>query len=83
MEALLIKISGRDQVSHNGENAIILKNVEQYILKDIIAKLGFGLRDPELCLHMIEYKVDLIRSFYGAFKKAKAYLDVLNAKAEI
>ncbi len=32
---------------------------------------------------MIEYRVHPIRSFYGAFKKAEAYLDVLNAKAEM
>ena len=82
-EALLIGISGRDRVSHNGENAIILNNAEQHILKDTIAKFGFGLRVPELRLHMIEYRADPMRSLYGAFKKAEAYLDVLNAKAEM
>ena len=82
-ETLLIGISGKDRVTHNGENAIILNNAEQHILKDTIAKFGFGLKIPELCLHMIEYRADPIRSLYGAFKKAKVYLDVLNAKAQM
>ena len=82
-EALLIRISGRGRVSHNGENAIILNNAEQYILKDIIAKFRFGLRIPKLRLHMIEYRADPMRSLYEAFKKAEAYLNLLNAKAEM
>ncbi len=82
-ETLLIGISGRDQVTHNGENSIILNNAKQHILKDTIAKFGFGLKISELCLHMIEYKADPMRSLYGAFKKAEIYLDVSNAKAQM
>ena len=82
-KTLFIGILGKDQVTHNRENTIFLNNAEQYILKDIIAKFGFGLKIPELCLNMIEYKANPMRSLYGAFKKAKAYLDVLNAKAQI
>ena len=82
-EALLIRISRRDRVSHNRENAIILNNAKQHILKDTIAKFSFGLRIPELCLHMIEYRADPMHSLYEAFKKAEAYLDILNTKAEM
>ncbi len=60
-----------------------MNNEGQHILKDIIAKFGFGLKIPELCLHMIEYKANPMRSLYGAFKKAEVYLDVLNTKAQM
>ena len=32
---------------------------------------------------MIEYRVELVQSFYRAFKKAKAYILVLDAKLQI
>lgn len=32
---------------------------------------------------MIEYKADPMHSLYETFKKAKVYLDILNAKAKI
>lgn len=76
-ETLLIGISGKNQVTHNGENAIILNNTEQHILKDIITKFGFGLKISELCLNMIEYKANPIHSFYNVFKKAEAYLNII------
>ena len=80
-KTLFIKILEKDRVTHNGENAIILNNAEQNILKDTIAKFGFSLKILELCLHIIEYRANLMRGLYGAFKKAEAYLDILNAKA--
>lgn len=70
-------------MSHNRENAIFLNNAKQHILKDTIAKFGFGLRIPKLCLYMIKYRVDPMHSVYGAFKKAEAYLDILSAKAKM
>lgn len=82
-ETLLIRISGRDQVSYNGKNTLILNNAEQHILKGTIIKFGFGLKISKLCLYMIEYRADPMRNLYRAFKKAGAYLDVLNAKAKM
>lgn len=82
-ETLLIGISGKDRVTHNKENAIILNNTEQYILKNIIAKFCFGLKSHKLCRHMIDYRANPMHSLYGAFKKTEAYLNVLNAKAQI
>ena len=82
-EALLTRIFERDQESQNRKNAIILNNAEQHILKNTIAKFDFGFRVLKLCLHMIEYRTDPIRSLYEAFKKAEAYLDVLNGKAKM
>lgn len=76
-------ISGRDKVNHNGENSIILIKAEQYVLKDTIAKFGFGLKISELRFSMIKYRADLMRDLYGAFKKAELYLDMLNAKAQM
>lgn len=71
-------------MTHNGENVIILNNAKHHILKDTIAKFDFGLKIPKLRLYMIEYRADPMRSLYGAFKKAEAYLDVLvNAKAQM
>ena len=70
-------------MTHNGENAIILNNAEQHILKDTIAKFGFGLKIPKLCLYMIEYRANPMRSLYKLFKKVKTYFDVLNAKAQM
>ena len=82
-ETLLIGISRRDQVTHNGENTVILNKTEQHIFKDTIAKFGFGLKISELRLHMIKYRADPNHSLYGAFKKVEAYFDILNAKAQI
>lgn len=31
----------------------------------------------------MEYRANLIRSLYGAFKKANVYFDVLNSKAQM
>ena len=83
IETLLIGISGRDRVTYDGENTVLLNKVEQHILKDTIAKFGFGLKIPELHLHMIKYRANLNRSLYGIFKKAETYLDLLNTKAQI
>ena len=82
-ETLLIRNSGRDWVISNGENWIILNNKEQHILKNTIAKFGFGLKILKLRLHMIKYRADLMCSLYGAFKKAEVYLDILNVKAQM
>lgn len=70
-------------MTHNRKKAIILNNAKQYILKNIIAKFSFGLKISKLYLHMIEYRANPIYSFYETFKKAKAYLDMLNAKAQM
>ena len=82
-EILLIGILEKDQVTHNRENTIILNNAEQYILKNTIAKFGFGLKILKLRLYIIEYRANPMRSLYGAFKKAKAYFNMLNAKAQM
>lgn len=57
-----------------------MNNTKQHILRDIIAKCDFGLKIPKLCLYIIEYKTNPIRNLYKAFKKAKTYLNILNAK---
>ena len=82
-EILLIGIFGRERVKHDGENTIIFNKVEQHILKNTIAKFGFGLKIPKLVLHMIEYRADLNRSLYRAFKKAGTYLNVLKTKTQM
>lgn len=82
-ENLFIGISGRDRINHNGENSIILNKVEQYILKDTIIKFCFGLEIPKLHLYMIEYRADPMYSLCKVFRKAKTYLDILNAKTEM
>ena len=51
-------------MTHNGENAIILNNAEQHILKDNIAKFGFVLKVPKLCLYMIDYRTNIMLSLY-------------------
>lgn len=79
-KTLLIEIFRRNQVTHNRENSIVLNNKKQNILKYIIAKFSFSLKILKFYLYMIKYRVDLMRSFYGAFKKTKVYLDILNAK---
>ena len=83
IEVLLTGIAGRDRVTHDGENAVILNRAEQHILKDTITKFIFGLRDPDLRLRMIEYRVEPARSLYGAFKKAEAHILVLDAKLQM
>lgn len=80
-ETFFIGISGKDQVTHNGANTITLNRAKQYILKDTITKFIFSLKTLDLCLHMIEYRAEPTRNLFGAFKKAKAYIDMLNAKA--
>lgn len=83
MKTLIIKIFGRDKMTYNGENAVILNNVKQYILKDILAKLSFGLKIREFYLYIIEYRADLMHSFYRVYTKVETYLDVLNAKDQM
>ena len=80
IEVLLTKIAGRDQVTHDGENAVILNRAKTHILKDIITKFIFGLRDLDLCLCIIEYKAKPVRSFYKVFKKAETHILVLDTK---
>ena len=43
IETLLIGILGKDQLTYNKENAIMLNSAEQHISKNTIAKFGFGL----------------------------------------
>lgn len=77
---LFIRISKKDQVIYIRENIIILNNAKQYIIKDTIIKFCFGLKNPKFCLYLIQYRVNPICCFYGIFKKAEIYLDILNAK---
>lgn len=67
----------------NQKNPIVLNNAEQYIFKDTITKFGFNLKIPKLCLHIIEYRADALSNLYGAFKKAKIYFNVLNARSQM
>ena len=83
MDTIFIGISRRDLVIHDRENTVIFNKAEQYVLKDIIAILGFRLIIPELRLYIIEYRADLNFSFYRAFKKAKTYLYIHNIKVQI
>ena len=83
IEFLLTGIAGRDRVTHNGENAVILNRAEKHILKDTITKFIFGLRDSDLRLCMIEYRAEPAQSLYSAFKKAEAHILVLDAKLQI
>ena len=83
IEVLLTKIAGRDQVTHDGENAVILNRAKTHILKDIITKFIFGLRDLDLCLCMIKYRTEPAQNLYGAFKKTKAHILVLDTKLQM
>ena len=82
-EVLLKKIAGRDWVTHDRENAVILNRAETHIFQNIITKFIFGLKDPDLCLYMIEYRAELAQSLYGAFKKTKAHILVFDAKLQM
>ena len=82
-KVLLIEIARKDQVAHDGENAIILNRVKQYILKDTITKFIFSLRDPDLRFCMIEYRAEPAQSLYKVFKKAETHILVLDAKLQI
>lgn len=80
---LLIEIFRKDQITQKRENSIVLNNAKQYILKDIIAKFGFSIKIPKHCIHIIEYRPDSIHNFYGTFKKAEVFLNLLSAKAQM
>ena len=80
---MYIRISENDRVTYNRENTIILNNAEQHILKDTIAEFGFGFKILKLCLYIIEYRANPMYNPYRAFKKAKAYFGVLNAKVQM
>ena len=82
-DVLLTKIARKNQVTHDKENAVILNKTEIYILKNTITKFIFSLRNLDLCLCIIEYKAKLVQSLYRAFKKAKTYILVLDAKLQI
>lgn len=80
---MFIWIAERDCVTYNEVNIIILNRVEQYIFKDTIIKFIIGLKTLDLCLYMIEYRAELTYSFFGAFKKAEAYIAILNTQANM
>ena len=82
-EVLLIRIAGRDRVTHDGENAIILNRIKQHIFKDIIMKFIFGLRDLNLCLCMIKYRAEPAQSLYKVFKKVEVHILVLDSKLQM
>ena len=68
---MLIEISEKDQMTHNRKKAIFLNNGEQYILKNTIAKFGFSVKIPKLCLYEIEYRANLIYSLIERLKKPR------------
>lgn len=81
-----MQIFKKDQVIYNRADIIILNRTKQYIYKNIITKFIFGLKILDFCLHMTEYrayKAKAIYSFFGIFKKTKAYIDMLNTKAQM
>ena len=80
---MLTGIAGRDRITHDEKNIVILNRAEEYILKNTITKFIFGLKDPDLWLHMIEYRTKPTCSFYGAFKKIEVYIDILNTKVQM
>lgn len=82
-ETLLTEIAGRDRVSHNGKNAVILNRAEQHILKDTITKFISGLRNLDLRLRMIEYSTEPARSLHETFEKAKAKMLILSTKLKM
>ena len=77
---MLIEIAGRDCITYDEKNAIILNRAETHILKNTIIKFIFDLRDSDLCFYMIKYRAKPAQSFYKAFKKAEAHILVLNVK---
>lgn len=83
IETLLVKICEKNWITHNRENLIVLYNGNQYILKNTIAKFYFHFQITKFCLHIIEYKTNLIYNFNKMFKKTKAYFDILSVKAQI
>lgn len=81
-EALLRGIHGKDRVTNNGTDTIILSPLEQYLLKDTIMKYILGIRDLDLRLRIVEYPAEPVQSLYGVFKKAEICLDVLRIRAQ-
>lgn len=82
-KTLLIQILVKDKVTHNRKNATILNNAEKYILNNTISRFDFSLKIPKLCLYIIDYRINPMRSLYRVFKKAEIFIDVLNLKAQI
>lgn len=83
IEILLTRIAGKNQVTYNRENIIILNKAKQHILKDTIRKFILNLRDPGFWFCIIQYKAKPVQSFYKIFKKAKVLIFVLDAKLQI
>lgn len=81
-EALLRGIHGKDRVTNNGTDTIILSPPEQYLLKDTIMKYILGIRDLDLRLRIVEYRAEPIQSLCGVFKKAEICLDALRIRAQ-
>lgn len=62
---------------------VILNKVEQHILKNTVIKFIFGLKILDFYLYLIKYRVELICSLFRVFKKAQAYINVVNAKTQM
>lgn len=70
-------------MTYNRGNKVILNYAQQDILKNTIAKSGFGLKIPKLRLYIIKYKADSMQNLYRGFKKVETYFDILNTKAQM
>lgn len=70
-------------MTYNGTDTVILNRTEQHILKDTITKFIFGPKTLDLCLYIIKYRAEPTLSPFRVFKKAEAYINMLNAKTHI
>lgn len=82
-EGLLKAIHGRDRVTNNSADTIILSPAEAQLLKEIVIKFIFGIRDLDLQLRVIEYRANPMPSLYGAYKSAETHLIVLQIQAQV
>lgn len=82
-EGLLKAIHGRDQVTNNGRDTVILSPSKQQLLKDTIMRFILGIKDSDLQFRVVEYRANPTPSLYGVYKLAESTLLVLHTQAQM
>ena len=82
-EDLLKGIHGRDQVTNNSRDAIVLSPSKQQLFKDTIMKFILGIWNLDLQFYVVEYRANPMPSFYRAYKQVKSILFVFHTQAQL
>lgn len=80
---LLKEIHRRDKITNNGREIVTFSLLEQQLFKNTIIKFIPSFKNFDFQFHVIEYRINLISSLYGAYKFAESTLAILYIQAQM